>query len=505
MKDRQPTKVLSNGAIRYGIYNSDGSLDHYEYMKRMDEPTVEGTPLNKANLLSDATERKIWPDPATRPSDPTVSQALAELRKGTFSVGDVLVTARAKPSDAWLLCDGQKITRADYPELFDLLRSTAAPGDWTNQTVTGIDRNTSTLNYINGQWMCFNTGPDEPIRIYTSNDAHAWSVHAVQCVDSSGVSRSGTIQAICYSNIDDAYYLLLYYSSKIHVYKLNASLSTLTDLTTTTAGIESYRSGYWSAGWERPDGSICFAIIMYDANPWVTQANSKYTIQSKTYILTNHGKTITVAGACDGIDYNPDSDQFLIMVGRKAYTTSQPGYSGTATLIGEVPTSILSTAAASYGFIPFVCAATNTIIVVWGNGTLRYAYSTDKGATWIAGPSEIQNSTDPAETWNYFEPWSGWTFSDGLLIFQTILQEDESLIKRNYTCSITDPADKVYKDLGEYVATLSPTALAVTAPTFDSSSQIASVYIRDYGNLAKAVPTITPDSRSHAYIKALEE
>ena len=40
MKDRQPTKVLSNGAIRYGIYNSDGSLDHYEYMKRMDEPTV---------------------------------------------------------------------------------------------------------------------------------------------------------------------------------------------------------------------------------------------------------------------------------------------------------------------------------------------------------------------------------------------------------------------------------------------------------------------------------
>ena len=34
MKDRQPTQVLANGAIRYGIYNADGSLNHYEYLKR---------------------------------------------------------------------------------------------------------------------------------------------------------------------------------------------------------------------------------------------------------------------------------------------------------------------------------------------------------------------------------------------------------------------------------------------------------------------------------------
>lgn len=506
MKDRQPTQVLSNGAIRYGFYNADGTLNHYEYLKRDDAPTEEGTPLNKANLLSDATAAKIWPNASTRPEDPTVSEALAELQKGTVKVGDILMTVRAKPSDAWLLCDGQKITRADYPELFDLLRSTAAPGDWTNQTVTGIDRNTSTLNYINGQWMCFNTDPDEPIRIYTSNDAHAWSVHAVQCVDSSGVSRSGTIQAICYSNIDDAYYLLLYYSSKIHVYKLNASLSTLTDLTTTTAGIESNRFGFWSAGWERPDGSICFAIIMYDANPWVTQANSKYTIQSKTYILTNHGKTITVAGACDGIDYNPDSDQFLLMVGRKVYTNSQPGYSDTATLIGEVPTSILPTNDANDGFIPFICATTGTIVVVWGHGRLKYAYSINKGATWIAGPADIQNAENPSETYDYFTPWSGWTFIDGRLIFQVTMEEsNDSITKHNYTCSISDPADKVYKDQGKYIAQLNSSALAITSPTFDSSSQIASVYVRDYGNPAKAVPTITPDSRSHAYIKALEE
>ena len=27
MKDRQPTQVLSNGAIRYGVYNADGTLE----------------------------------------------------------------------------------------------------------------------------------------------------------------------------------------------------------------------------------------------------------------------------------------------------------------------------------------------------------------------------------------------------------------------------------------------------------------------------------------------
>ena len=51
MKDRQPTKVLSNGAIRYGIYREDGTLDNNEYMKREHATTIEGTPINKENTL----------------------------------------------------------------------------------------------------------------------------------------------------------------------------------------------------------------------------------------------------------------------------------------------------------------------------------------------------------------------------------------------------------------------------------------------------------------------
>lgn len=514
MKDRQPTQVLSNGAIRYGVYNADGTLDHYEYLKREDAPTVEGTPLNKANLLSDATAAKLWPNADTRPEDPTVSEALTELRKGKTKIGDVLITARAKPSDAWLLCDGQKITRAEYPELFDLLRSTAAPGDWTSQTVTGIDLNTSRLRYVNGQWMCFNTATNGYWYVYTSEDTHTWVKHTIRYTMPDYTTDTALdILNICYSSVDKVYYLHLTWvnhnsvSSYIYVYKLDVALTTLTKTVTIAIGSNwsPHNRGYWYNAWERPDGSICFAEIVYGANPWVGNSTYAYFTNGAGSILTNHGMTIAGAGACDGIDYNPDSDQFLIMVGRKAYTNSQPGYSNTATLIGEIPTSILSTDEAKHGFIPFVCATTGTIIVVWGNGYLYYAYSTDKGATWTAGPSEIQNAESPSLGLNYVEPWSGWTFTDGLLVFHVALQVPGYNSSTTYTCSISDPADKVYKDQGSYNVQLNSNALAITSPQVASSSQIASIYVRDYNNPAKAVPTITPDSRSHAYIKALEE
>jgi hypothetical protein len=74
MKDRTPTEVLSNGAVRYGIYDASGALQRYEYILPADEPTQEGTPLNKANLLSDTTAAALG-----LTGDPTVNDALAGL------------------------------------------------------------------------------------------------------------------------------------------------------------------------------------------------------------------------------------------------------------------------------------------------------------------------------------------------------------------------------------------------------------------------------------------
>lgn len=47
VKDRIPTKVLPNGAIRYGVYDENNNFVRYEYMKREDEPVEEGTAINR--------------------------------------------------------------------------------------------------------------------------------------------------------------------------------------------------------------------------------------------------------------------------------------------------------------------------------------------------------------------------------------------------------------------------------------------------------------------------
>ena len=51
--DRESTIILSNGATRYGIYDENGTLLRYEYIKLEDEPSVEGSVYKKTNVLPD--------------------------------------------------------------------------------------------------------------------------------------------------------------------------------------------------------------------------------------------------------------------------------------------------------------------------------------------------------------------------------------------------------------------------------------------------------------------
>lgn len=172
MKDRQPTQVLSNGAIRYGVYNADGTLDHYEYLKREDAPAVEGTPLNKANLLSDATAQKLWPNADARPEDPTVNDALGKLAQGTAKVGDIAITSRTDLSDAWLPCDGRTVSQEQYPDLCGVLRTPDNPDIWNSVIVnteeSRVSRGSDMLSYENGVWF----------RSYTVYDSEATAYRA---------------------------------------------------------------------------------------------------------------------------------------------------------------------------------------------------------------------------------------------------------------------------------------------------------------------------------------
>ena len=83
MKDRVP---LYPGRVK--MVPVAGQENTYD-MSRADSPQQEGTPLNKATLLSDETAALIWPDASTRPADPTVDDALALIESGDCIVNSI--------------------------------------------------------------------------------------------------------------------------------------------------------------------------------------------------------------------------------------------------------------------------------------------------------------------------------------------------------------------------------------------------------------------------------
>lgn len=88
MKDRVSTKILNNGATRYGVYDETGALLRYEYIKLEDEPSTEGDFFNKANMLPDSITAML----GLKMSNPQVADALNVLA----NIGNIHVWERAQ-------------------------------------------------------------------------------------------------------------------------------------------------------------------------------------------------------------------------------------------------------------------------------------------------------------------------------------------------------------------------------------------------------------------------
>ena len=80
MRDRTPTQVLDNGALRYGVYDEAGNLLRYEYLALEDDPTDPGTDLSKATLLQDSTEVSLFGSAADRTVDDAFSNIAGRLK-----------------------------------------------------------------------------------------------------------------------------------------------------------------------------------------------------------------------------------------------------------------------------------------------------------------------------------------------------------------------------------------------------------------------------------------
>lgn len=86
MKDRVPTEVLGNGALRMEQFDADGNSLGYVYLKRADAPSEEGTPYSKNAVLTDETASALRLDAS---ENPTANDAFAKIAERLLSGGTV--------------------------------------------------------------------------------------------------------------------------------------------------------------------------------------------------------------------------------------------------------------------------------------------------------------------------------------------------------------------------------------------------------------------------------
>lgn len=504
MKDRQPTQILDNGAIRYGIYDEAGQLLRYEYMKREDAPTVEGTPLNKANLLSDATAAKIWRG-ATKPDDPTVNDALSKLTEGTARVGDIELSSRTNFPASWLPCDGRYISQADYPELFNVLRVTASQGNWDTQVV---DTNSAPngqgdiISYANGVWFRtraqigdaqYSEEPHDAKMWYSNDNMNSWHEIAI----ASNVQQLTPVHyyenkyvciAVKYfppSGLSGSYYQdYIYYAAQ------PAGPWTLGGL---TAGEDSrFKPG--GSAWDIITDGSRYYLVGKEQGAMIS-STSLFPPAWQNSDFGGSSTTNNYYNSVNNIVYNESDGYFY---GAKGRTDSLSAYKLART---RTPDSYSSwqVICSNNGYYNGIAASGNIIIATHAsnNNSRVYVYSIDGGKTFTTKTLPVNPAAGPQRDWV--------KIFNGIVVLaaQEIGQDGNSVPKLLYTDDLTQGF--LSADISGYVNTFASngSGLIVGALVSQGASSI-DVY-RDFTYDAKKIPTITPDNRSHAYIKAVEE
>ena len=504
MKDRQPTKVLSNGAIRYGIYNADGSLDHYEYMKREDAPTVEGTPLNKANLLSDATAQKVWPNADTRPADPTVNQALNKLAGGTAAIGDIMMTTRDIDSASWLLCNGQYITEEQYPELFNILRVNASAAPWNTQllpTVTSGNaiNDVATLSYANGYWFL-----NKHAHLYYSADLISWiDVTPSDLTRYAGTGYTATLLTTLSVHYWQGRYVALawlkcqadgYAYAVMYTDQLKQTGWKLFYITNWTATTYSHTIYYQKLFFDGTNYYFYYSDSTYNPNTQHDDyAGNLYYVSE----LTDSFKPLVTSewtykdfGTLYYVDFYDETTGWFYLSQRSSPDSAIQNINKTRTILGSYTTTFIPVPGTSDSLSGSSVLSTYTV----SGNTIVASY------TYIS-PYKLYRSDDGGNTFTQIYTTTSANDIACLQLVAGILCAWNSSSK---TIMLFD-ADGILSQSVTVDTYLSGASSAHSNTIAIISTDYNSILYQDFTHSKKKLPNISPDSRSKAYIKALEE
>jgi len=181
MRDRVPTQVLPNGAIRYEDFDAEGNSLGYRWTKRADEPVegYEGTPYNVENILDNPTAEALGLDPADNPNPNDAFAAIPEaINKNARKIGDIIKTVRTDLGTNWLLCNGDEVNPSTYPDLYNLLTPNPFVPGWTKSYSVGSATNLRNICYGNGYWAVCYSSSTSYVRYTTDITATSWSGHS---------------------------------------------------------------------------------------------------------------------------------------------------------------------------------------------------------------------------------------------------------------------------------------------------------------------------------------
>lgn len=438
MTDRTP---LYPGRVK--MTPVSGQANIYD-MERADQPTQEGTPLNKATLLSDASAAAL----GLAGDDPTVDEAWAALMPG--GVGDIRITTRADLGDNWLLCNGDRVSAAEYPELAEILSSRLKTQWFQAKDIWSGNQYRFRINcitYANGYWVAGGLLYDSAGMSSSSSYKYQGAIAYATSPDGDwtikpifGGDTSDTIGITCitYTNgywvvgggrqIGSNYYARINYA---------------TDLTGTWSGKDlwsnttscnrincvTYANGYWVVGGCYMTTNKCYARIAYSTSisgAWTTKDLDDDTDSSPEIYCVTYADGYWVAGGTRtfyGQIYNT-TDLAGTWGSKSLWSNTQYGGSCVRSITyvnGLWVAAGDKNSGGAYSFYGVVAYSTSftgtwTTIMPMGSGYSSIYSITYADGKWVVGGStganvaaRIAYTTDLAGDWTTKDLWGNGT------------------------------------------------------------------------------------------------
>lgn len=273
--------------------------------------TQNPSAYNKANVLPDDVCSALGIDPQTsEPKDAFLAASTAALPK----VGDIQTTIRTDLGEKWLLCNGDDVSRSEYPELAELYPINLGD-DWIDHTfftAKSGQYGVTSVAYANGYYMAAMFTTDNDLRLYYTTDIEgSWSSKPLLSKTTSGDFAAGIVYGNGYYAVAESGGIVASVSGSLtgSFYFDNVS-----DIMTTVNDI-AFADGYFVIVGEYNDEPR-IAYSQNPTGPWETNDIEVDAAKGSATCVTYHDGTWVV-----GVEEDPSSVRKIHV----AYSTNLSG------------------------------------------------------------------------------------------------------------------------------------------------------------------------------------